>query len=174
MVGRFLGALFGGQEPAPRATGEGTAAQTPAVPPEQDDLQRAGRALDQLLTTLLRNGALHPTIVHSQVRQILDLLSALILYIGEFRASTEQLVLLEAMLSDYLPGALRAYMLVPQRSRQDGSPETETLLAQLRTLHTTAIDLDHQVRTGAVTELAVHGRFLKDKFDLGSLHLEGP
>ncbi len=168
MVGKFLGSFFGGPEPVPGAAGEGA-----PVSPEQDDLQRAARALQQLRTTVLRSGAQHPTIVHSQVRQILDLLAALIRYISEFRASTEQLVLLEAMLSDYLPGALRAYMLVPEASRQDDSAETRTLLAQLKTLHTTAIDLDRQVRTGAVTELAVHGRFLQDKFDLGSLHLEG-
>ncbi|WP_394249512.1 hypothetical protein [Arthrobacter pityocampae] len=169
MVGKFLGSLFGGAEPARGLqAGEG-----PPPSSEQDDLRRAALALEQLRRTVLRSGALHPTIVHSQVRQILDLLGALIRYIGEFKASTEQLVLLEAILSDYLPGALRAYMLVPETSRQDESPETRTLLAQLRTLHATATDLDRQVRTGAVTELAVHGRFLQDKFDLGSLHLEG-
>jgi hypothetical protein len=55
----------------------------------------------------------------------------------------------------------------------EGSPESDVLFAQLATLRSTALNLDNQVRSGTATELAIHGRFLQDKFDLSSLHLEG-
>jgi hypothetical protein len=168
MAGKFLGSLFGNG-----AGARGSAEVGHTAPPEEDDLRRAGTALVDLRRFVRRSGARLPPVVYSQLRQIDDLLAALIRYIDGARASTEQLVLLEAMVSDYLPGAVRAYLLLSEPSRQDYSAETKALLSQLKTLHLTALNLDNQVRTGAVTELAVHGRFLQDKFDLGSLHLEG-
>lgn len=168
MAGRFLGSLFGGPEPARSAEGG-----VQPMSSEEDDLVRAGEALNRLRSTVRRNGELYPPVIYSQVRQILDVLHSLVKYIHQSKASTEQLVLLAAIVGDYLPGALQVYILLSESSRQDTSAETTTLLSQLGTLHVTATNLDRQVRTGAVTELAVHGRFLQDKFELGSLHLEG-
>ena len=58
-------------------------------------------------------------------------------------------------------------------SRRDDSADTKVLLEQFDTLYSTVKNLDNQVRTGAITELAVHGQFLRDKFDIDGLHLEG-
>lgn len=122
---------------------------------------------------VLGKGAELPTLVVSQVLQLADTLRALIGYIGQSGASTEQRVLLNAVITDYLPSPLRAYLMLTAGSRRDDSAETTALLEQFDTLYSTVKNLDNQVRTGAITELAVHGQFLRDKFDIDGLHLEG-
>ena len=105
--------------------------------------------------------------------QLADILRALIDYIGRSGASTEQRVLLNAVITDYLPSPLRAYLMLAAGLRLDESADTTVLLEQLDMLYATVQNLDSQVRTGAITELAVHGQVLRDKFDIDGLHLEG-
>jgi signal transduction histidine kinase len=172
MVAKFLGSLFGGgAEPRSAAV---TGAESPdAVDPAGDELTATAAALKHLRGTVLTNGAQLPPLVASQVLRLADILHALIGYIGRSGASTEQRVLLNAVITDYLPSPLRAYLSLASESRSDGSAETKVLLKQLDTLYSTVNNLDNQVRTGAITELAVHGQFLRDKFDVDGLHLEG-
>ena len=138
-----------------------------------DELAVTGAALEELRRTVLGNGAELPTLVVSQVLQLADILRALIGYIGRSGASTEQRVLLNAVITDYLPSPLRAYLMLAAGSRADDSADTTVLLEQFDMLYSTVKNLDNQVRTGAITELAVHGQFLRDKFDIDGLHLEG-
>jgi hypothetical protein len=169
MVGKFLGSLFGNAVTTPAV-----AEQRGVVKDEGDDeLATSEVALIALRRVLRFNGAELPTVAYSQFRQIDDLLAALIVHMQKSGASTEQCVLLEAIVSDYLPTSLHTYLMLKKSSRHEDSPESGVLFAQLATLHSTALDLDNQVRSGAATELAIHGRFLQDKFDLSSLHLEG-
>lgn len=168
MVGKFLGSLFGNS-----AVSQSVAEQQPVADPGQDELAATSAALEELRRMALRHGAELPTAVLSQLLQLADVLRALIRYIGKSGASTEQRVLLDAVITDYLPSPLRAYSMMPADSRRDDSADTVVLLEQLDTLYSTVQNLDNQVRTGAITELAVHGRFLRDKFDIDGLHLEG-
>lgn len=168
MVAKFLGSLFGnGASTGPVADGH------VPVDPVIEELAGIGRLLSGLRADTLRNGARLPTIVVSQVLYLVDTLQALHGYINQTGASTEQLVLLAAIAGDYLPVPLRSYALLGTVSRSEDSSETAVLLEQLETLRSTVENLDNQVRTGAVTELAVHGQFLRDKFDIDGLHLEG-
>ncbi|QDY89078.1 hypothetical protein E7Y32_01710 [Arthrobacter sp. UKPF54-2] len=171
MVANFLGSLFGGGA-APRSAAVAGAAPT-ADDSAGDELTITGAALEELRRTVLTNGAKLPPLVVSQVLQITDILRSLIGYIRQSGASTEQGVLLEAVVTDYLPSPLHAYLRLGSASRTDGSTDTTVLLEQLDVLHSTVRNLDNQVRTGAITELAVHGQFLRDKFDIDGLHLEG-
>lgn len=169
MVGKFLGSLFGNG-----STSRAVAEQQPVVEDERaNELAASKVALGSLRRELRLNGAELPTVAYSQFRQIDDLITALIAHMQGSGASTEQSVLLGALVSDYLPTSLRTYLMLPKSSRQEDSPESGVLFAQLATLRSTALNLDNQVRSGAATELAIHGRFLQDKFDLSSLHLEG-
>jgi hypothetical protein len=171
MVAKFLGSLFGGgAEPRSAAV---AGAESPAADPAADELTATGAALEELRRTVLANGSALPPLVVSQVLQLADLLRELIGYIGRSGASTEQRVLLNAVITDYLPSPLRAYLMLAPGSRQDDSADTTVLLEQFDTLYSTVKNLDNQVRTGAITELAVHGQFLRDKFDVDGLHLEG-
>ena len=104
--------------------------------------------------------------------QITDLLCALVEHAGKIGSTIEQRVLLAAMSTDYLPTSLRTYLTLPAVNRTLDSPETRLLLEQLAVLHSTASTLEDEIHSGSSTELAIHGRFLQDKFDLGSLLLE--
>ena len=172
MVANFLGSLFGSGA-APRSAAVAGAESPLVADPAADELAVTGAALEELRRTVLGNGAQLPTIVVSRLLQLADILRALIGYIGRTGASTEQRVLLNAVITDYLPSPLRAYLMLAAGSRRDESTDTAVLLEQLDTLYSTVQNLDNQVRTGAITELAVHGQFLRDKFDIDGLHLEG-
>jgi signal transduction histidine kinase len=172
MVAKFFGSLFGNGA-ASRSVAEEARSAGAAVDPAADELAATAAALKELRGMALGKGAELPTVVVSQVLQLADVLRALIRYIGRSGASTEQRVLLNAVITDYLPSPLRAYLMLSSSARTDDSSETKVLLEQLGTLYSTVLNLDNQVRTGAITELAVHGQFLKDKFDIDGLHLEG-
>lgn len=169
MVRKFFGSLFG-NGPTNHAVAE---QRFVGVDEREDELAGCSVALIALRQVLRGNGAELPTLAYSQFRQIDDLLAALIVHLQESGASVEQTILLGAMVSDYLPTSLNTYLKLTKSARHEDSPESAVLFAQLATLHSTAVDLDKQVRSGAATELAVHGRFLQDKFDLSSLHLKG-
>lgn len=171
MVAKFLGSLFGAG--AMSRSGADAPVESPAVDPAASELAVTGSELEELRRTVLAHGAEIPPIVGSKVLQLTDTLRALISYIGRSEASTEQRVLLNAVVTDYLPSPLRAYLMLGAGSRRDDSADTTVLLGQLDVLYSTVKNLDNQVRTGAITELAVHGQFLRDKFDIDGLHLEG-
>ncbi|MEO5779182.1 MULTISPECIES: hypothetical protein [Arthrobacter] len=176
MVAKFLGSLFGSGSDPRSAAGSGEGQPEPAsgsADPAAEELAVTKAALHDLRRTVLGKGAELPTLVLSQVLQLLDTLGALIGYIERSGASTEQRVLLNAVITDYMPSPLHTYLLLGRPARTVDSAQTTGLLEQLDTLHSTARNLDHQVRTGAITELAVHGQFLRDKFNVDGLRLEG-
>lgn len=166
MIGRFFGSLFGtaaapaagSAEPAPPAT-------------EEDELRDTVASLDRLRAAVRRAGAVLPPLVSSQVRQIEDVLRPLLGHVARHGASTEQRVLLNAIITNYLPTPLRAYTGISERERTDDSEATALLVEQLTILEGIARDVDNQVRTGAIAELSTHGRFLEDKFSPSTLTL---
>lgn len=166
MVAKFFGSLFGG---AGREPEHALDEQLPLT--QAQELEETRAALGTLRSAIRRAGSVLPTLALSRVRQTDDLLANLIDHIAEHGASTEQRVLLNAIVTDYLPTSLRVYRALPPETHTDASPESEKLLEQLDILHSTALDLDYQVRTGAIAELSVHGRFLQDKFDVGGIRL---
>lgn len=171
MVAKFFGSLFGGGADPRSAAVPGEDALAGSEP--EDELGATARSLEDLRRMVLSNGREFPPFVVSQVLQLADILRELIDYIADGSASTEQRVLLNAVITDYLPSPLQSYLKLADAARTDDSPNTATLSEQLGTLHSTVRNLDNQVRTGAITELAVHGQFLKDKFNIDGLHLEG-
>lgn len=165
MVSRLFGSLFGG------AVQHGVVEQG-SLPSAEDELELIARSLDSLRSAVRRSGNRLPGLISSQLRQIDDLLRLLLEYVAANGASTEQKVLLESMITNYLPSPLRAYLAASDEERGEGSEVTAMFAQQLRVLEETARDLDHQVRIGAVSELSVHARFLEDKFG-PSLRLDG-
>ncbi|WP_138444781.1 hypothetical protein [Sinomonas susongensis] len=164
-MAKFFGSLFGnGREPE-RALDD----DLPMT--QAQELERTREALAELRSSIRRAGSLLPPLATSHMRQIDDVLRLLLAYVAEHGASTEQRVLLDAIASDYLPTSLRVYRALPPETQTDTSPETEKLLEQLDILYATALDLDHQVRTGAIAELSAHGRFLRDRFDVDGVRI---
>lgn len=168
MASRLFGSLFGSGPPQSRRP-----EQLINSDENEDELSAAEEALSSLVTELRKSGAHLPTVAYSQFAQIADLLRALVEHACAIGCTTEQQVLLAAMSSDYLPTSLRTYLTLPPIKRASNSSETGLLLEQLATLYSAASTLESEIRSGSSTELAIHGRFLEDKFDLGSLLLEG-
>ena len=157
--GRFMDSLFKG----PAAPGVPAVAAGPAEPVESEDAATA-RALDELRTVVRSSARELPTLLSSRLAQIDDLLRVVIETIAAQNASTEQRVLLGAMVGDYIPTPLRAYLGLSEADRVDGSRATMQFSEQLGILEETIRDLLNQIRIGAIAELSTHGRFLADKF----------
>jgi hypothetical protein len=165
--GRFVDSLFKGPAApeVPPVTAEPLAA-------ESEDAATA-RALDILRAAVRSAGGELPTLLISRLAHIDDRLRAVIDMVAARNASTEQRVLLDAMIRDYLPTPLRAYLALPEDERTTGSAATLAFSAQLGILEETISDLTNQIRIGAIAELSTHGRFLADKFAAPGLTLDG-
>lgn len=147
------------------------AAEEPRAAAESDD-EATARAHHALRTAVRRAGRELPTVLGSRLGQIDDLLRLVIGTVAAQGASTEQRVLLDAIVRDYLPTPLRAYLALPEDDRDDGSRATLQFSDQLGILEETINDLLNQIRIGAIAELSTHGRFLADKFAAPSLTLD--
>ncbi|MCQ9162472.1 hypothetical protein [Arthrobacter sp. STN4] len=157
MIGRFAGGLFGSR-PAPAV---------PAAPqpdPVAAEIAQMGVSVDKLRTAVRRSGSRLPPLLSSQLRQLGDLLREAVADIGIRGCSTEQRVLLNAMICDYIPSPLQSYLSLPPAHQDEESKATFMFAEQLATLEETLADLLNQIRIGAVEELSTHGRFLADKF----------
>ena len=165
--GRFVDSLFRG----PATTDAPAVAAQPAAAAISED-EATRQALDQLRAAQLSSGGALPTLLISRLAQIDDLLRTVIEMIAAQSASTEQRVLLDAMIRDYLPTPLRAYLALPERERRTSSPATLQFSGQLGILEETIRDLLNQIRIGAIAELSTHGRFLADKFAAPTLSLD--
>ena len=164
MLPKLFGARFGG------AAQNNIVEQVPVA--SADEVQQLTRELDTLRSAVRRSGSVLPGLLSSQLRQIDDLLRPLLDYVRSNGSSTEQMVLLGAIINSYIPTPLQAYMVAEASEHSDDSETTKLFAEQLKVLEATARDLDRQVRSGAIWELSVHARFLQDKFG-PSLELEG-
>jgi hypothetical protein len=160
--GRFVNSLFGAP-PSQQPAAEAPVVDTPASAAQTDDEQTAA-ALDDLRDSVRRAGRDIPTLLSSRLGQIDDLLREVVATIEAQDASTEQRVLLGAMVRDYIPTPLRAFLALPEGDRGDNSRATVLFADQLALLEETVRDLLNQIRIGAIAELSTHGRFLADKF----------
>ncbi len=149
-------------EPAGGTAGADTVDRAASVALSDDE--QTARALDRLRDTVRRSGRALPGVLTSQLRQIDDLLRTVVATIEAQDASTEQRVLLAAMIGDYIPTPLRAYLALTDEDRTDDSRATLIFSRQLALLEETIHDLLNQIRIGAIAELSTHGRFLADKF----------
>jgi signal transduction histidine kinase len=158
------GGLTGERHDSAPGSTEGGAPRPAAPSGVQAEDAATARALDEL-RALERSAARDlPPVLSSQLRQIDDLLRVVVGTIHAQDASTEQRVLLSAMIGDYLSTPLRAYLALPASDRTDDSQATRAIAAQLELLEKTVHDLLNQIRIGAIEELSTHGRFLADKF----------
>jgi signal transduction histidine kinase len=169
----WWGALFGRAEEG----GASGAREVEVVGPTPGDAPAAAaaalRALDALRADVRRAGSELPTLLSSQLRQIDDLLRTVITAVDEEDGSTEQQYLLGAVITDYLPTPLAAFLALGDEDRADTAEPTLQFARQLVLLEETIRDLLNQVRIGAVAELSTHGRFLADKFTAPELTLDG-
>lgn len=158
-IGRFVGGLFG--------NGQGQQQQAPAalsIDPVEQELAQMGVSLEKLRSAVRRSGSTLPTLLSSQLGQLCDLLGVAYQDLKIRGGSTEQRVLLNAMICSYIPEPLQAFLSLPAEYQKDSGKSAVMLEEQLATLYETLGDLHNQIRIGAVEELSTHGRFLAEKF----------
>ncbi|WP_269937728.1 hypothetical protein [Arthrobacter sp. HY1533] len=169
MIGRFVGGRFGGGG-APQVP------DRPAVDPIAEEIAQMGVSVDALRASVRRSGSRLPPLLSSQLRQLGDLMRDAVADIAIRGCSTEQRVLLNAMICSYVPTPLQAYLALPEAHHDEEAAATFLFAEQLATLEQTLADLLNQIRIGAVEELSTHGRFLADKFSAqdAALQLQQP
>jgi hypothetical protein len=169
MIGRFMGGRFGGG-------GASGVPDRPTVDPVAQEIAQMGASVDSLRAAVRRSGSILPPLLMSQLRHLGDLMRDAVADIQIRGCSTEQRVLLNAMIASYVPTPLQAYLALPPAHHGEESPATFMFAEQLATLEQTLADLLNQIRIGAVEELSTHGRFLADKFSAqdAALQLQQP
>lgn len=162
---RFMSA-FGRRRDQGAPAAPPDAIDTPPPGPSETELEDAGtaRALDRLRDDVRAAGRDLPTPISSRLRQIDDRLREIVAAIADQGASTEQRVLLAAMIGDYVPTPMRAYLALDDADRAEDAAATTAFGEQLGILEATVRDMLGQVRSGAIAELSTYGRFLADKF----------
>lgn len=133
---------------------------TPAVPMTE----KLAHDLDALAVTVRASGADIPTAVYSKIRVIDDVLRSLLKYIAVQGCSAEQEFFLNAMVTDYVPTALKTYLNLSSADKGDNTPSALLLMKQYDTLEDKARDLAQMVRSGAIAELSTQANFIDAKF----------
>lgn len=107
--------------------------------------------------------------------EIEDQLAPLLSHLERHPPNAEEEFAVQALLTDYVPSTLRAFIgLAPQVAQQpaaDGRTPGDLLLEQLGLLASGARDLATAVYTHDAQELATQGRFLSAKFEQSDLAL---
>jgi hypothetical protein len=166
-----LKAAFTGEELAPAPA---PAPVEPAAP--ADPVVVLQDRLRDVVRTANRNGGRLPDGAVPAVREVEDVLKPLLAHVAKRGADVEELHNLEAIVTEYLPGALEHYLDLPEdyaltNRGPGGHTPAEELVAQLRLLVDGAKDLQRAVYDQDARKLAVQGRFLDAKFRRSDLDL---
>jgi hypothetical protein len=116
-----------------------------------------------------------PVAALPQFGRIEDVMQPLLEHLVDNPPSVDEEIAINALLTDYLPSSLRAYLgLNPQFAAQvdaNGRTPGDDFMDQLALLAGAAEDVGRAVYTHDGTELQVQGRFLETKFSKSDLSL---
>lgn len=181
----FWSGLFGREQPpsgapSPGATEPGTPAsqQVPAEPARSssDPIEDLERQLSELVDRVNRAGGTMPEGGVPAVREVEDELRPLLRYLRSNPPTAEQMIPVQATVTDYLPSTVDTFLGLPpafaatHRNRQGRTP-TEELLEQLRLLAEGAHEYATAIYAGDAQKLTNQGRFLATKFTRSDLDL---
>ncbi|PRY17397.1 hypothetical protein [Kineococcus rhizosphaerae] len=153
--------------PAPAPVG-------PAAP--ADPVAALQERLRDVVRTANRAGGRLPDGAVPAVREIEDVLRPLLAHVAKRGADVEELHNLEAIVTEYLPGALEHYLDLPEdyaltNRGPNGATPAEELVNQLGLLVEGSRDLQRAVYDQDARKLSVQGRFLDAKFRRSDLDL---
>ena len=149
----------------------------PAAPPVPvDPVVAMQQQLAETVRLANRSGGRLPDGAVPLVRQVEDVLRPLLAHVDKRGAGAEEQHNLEAIVTEYLPGALEHYLDLPEEyaltSRgPSGTTPAEELVNQLELLSEGARDLQRAVYDHDAAKLSVQGRFLDAKFRRSDLDL---
>ncbi len=148
----------------------------PAPDPVLEPVAALGHRLAEVVALAHRHGDRLPDGAVPTVREIDDVLRPLLGYVDRRGADVAEVHNLEAIVQEYLPGALEKYLDLPEEYAlthrgSGGATPAEELLNQLRLLLDGARQLQQAVYDHDAQQLAVQGRFLDTKFRRSDLDL---
>lgn len=156
----------------------------PALPPAAPPVpaqpvtpfgERMAGELESIRWRARRAGATLPVAALPRLGEIEDVLGPLLEYLIDNPPSVDEEIAVEALLTDYLPTTLSAYMglnrQVAMAPGLDGRTPGNELLEQLALLETAARELSVSVYAHDAEQLATQGRFLSAKFTRSDLAL---
>lgn len=174
----FWQGLFGREEPRPQATTPQPPAPAAQEPPRpaSDPVEELERRLDDIVRRVKRAGGTMPEGGVPAARDVEDVLRPLLRYLRSNPPTAAELIPVQAMVTDYLPSTLDAFLALPpqfaatHRGRNGRTP-AEDLLEQLRLLAEGATETATAIYAGDAQKLSDQGRFLATKFTRSDLDL---
>ncbi|WP_432485971.1 hypothetical protein [Kineococcus esterisolvens] len=168
---RIKAALAGAQEALEQAP---PAPVEPAEP--ADPVQALQARLRETVQRANRAGGRLPDGAVPAVRDVEDVLRPVLAHVARRGAQAEEMHNLEAIVTEYLPGALERYLDLPEdyalhHRGPTGSTPAQELLSQLGLLLEGARELQHAVYDHDARLLSEQGRFLDAKFRRSDLDL---
>jgi len=146
-----------------------------AAAPETPFAEVMQEQLEQVGWTARRAGGTLPVAALPQLGRIEDVLRPLLDHLVTNPPSVEEEIAVQAMLTDYLPTTLGAYIGMnrqfAQTARADGRTPADDLMEQLVMLEMAAHELSLAVYAHDAQQLATQGRFLSTKFNRSDLDL---
>jgi hypothetical protein len=147
----------------------------PGVPASGAGSDALGRALEDLIATVNRNSGRLPTAAVVNARALTDTLRKVLETSAAQPLDVHASISVQAIIQDYLPTTLRAYLVVePEllgQRRASGHTPSESLLAQINSLQTAATGTLDAVRAQDADALIAQGSFLRTKFTRSDLDL---
>jgi hypothetical protein len=149
----------------------------PAGPPGQAEVDQLRAGLAALHREVLAAGAKLPDGAVPQFRRIEDALTGVLTHAGTLEGSPEEMFLVKAIVSDYLPTSVRAYLALPAslalaRRTPASQDAADELCRQLEILEDRATELADAVSVGDVQALKNQSRFLESRFAQSSLVID--
>ena len=137
--------------------------------------ERMLNSLEKTRWEARRNGGKLPIAALPQLGRIEDVLLPMLDHLTRHPPSVDEEIAVQAMVTDYLPTSLLAYIGLNRQFAQTPGPDGRTpgddLLEQLVTLESAAHELSRAVYAHDAEHLQTQGRFLRTKFDRSDLDL---
>ncbi|GAB3579962.1 hypothetical protein [Calidifontibacter terrae] len=152
--------------------GRGGSAQAAPPPPVGDDVPSLLRHTQALVLEINTSAANLPGLGVVLARSVTDTITRVLTSPDAAMLDISVRVAIFGVLTDYLPGSIRAYVAASRvAGQQDLARADDQLVEQLTTLRRSVQQLADASRERDLQALQVHGRFLETKFSQSDLEL---
>lgn len=130
-------------------------------------VQRTNAQLSELGKLVAQaSGVLSPQ-AYSLSRQVDDIIRSLLPYIEKQPLIMEHEVIIQSILTDYIPTPIATYLRLDSADRVYGSKADLLLCQQFATIRDNMWDLAEQIRDAGLKELSIQAGFISERFRQG-------
>jgi hypothetical protein len=146
--------------------GERNTAPIPTAP-APSFLERTREQLGQLGRLTAQASSVISPEAYSLVRQVDDVLRPLMTYIERQPLIVDHEVLIQNILTEYIPTPIQTYMRLDAADRGDNSQADLLLRQQFATIRDNMLELAESIRSAGLKELSVQAGFISERFRSG-------